>query len=72
MGRGEAVTQRTLDPSFGGSNPPAPAKTRISYIVKSKTFPVVVEGFEADPNASRGGRLSGTNGSEGGRTSEDE
>jgi len=44
----------------------------ISYIVKSKTFPVVAGGFEADPNASRGGRMNGTNDSEGGRTSEDE
>ncbi len=33
MGRGEAVTQRTLDPLFGGSNPPAPAKN--PYIVLS-------------------------------------
>ena len=41
MGRGEAVTQRTLDPLFGGSNPPAPAKNpyivlSISYIVLKK------------------------------------
>ncbi len=26
MGRGEVVTQRTLDPPCGGSNPPAPAQ----------------------------------------------
>ena len=43
----------------GRRNPPAPAKNpyivlSISYIVKSKTFPVVAGGFEADPNAFRG------------------
>ncbi len=31
MGRGEVVTQRTLDPLFGGSNPPAPAIKEVEY-----------------------------------------
>ena len=40
LGRGEAVTQRTLDPLFGGSNPPAPA-IKNSYVVVKK---IVSEG----------------------------
>ncbi len=39
MGRGEAVTQRTLDPLFGGSNPPAPATN--SYLVARRSYLVI-------------------------------
>ncbi len=34
LGRGEAVTQRTLDPLFGGSNPPAPAIQKLYVVLK--------------------------------------
>ncbi len=51
-------------------------RTRISLFVSresqedlKRTIPL---GFEADPNASSGGRMSGMNGSEDGRSSEDE
>ncbi len=45
---------------------------RIAYIVKNKALATKRRGFEADPNASSGGRMSGANDSEGGRTSKDE
>ena len=44
----------------------------ISYIVRNKVLTRTRRGFEADPNASCGGRMSEANDSEGGRTSEEE